>query len=505
MSFAKVLTNYLEAMYPALWVETHEDQRCCIDIQRTATEMGMRVYRWRMTTGWSVLSGSGEQAQSDVYGAREALESVIRMPEDSVFIFINFHFFLDMPDVLQTIKDLIPLVKTTGRHLIFVSPRANLPPEIEKEIVLIEYALPTREELACVLRDVASSPELPITVDEKAEEKLVEAALGMTVQEAENAFSLAVVRHRALNKDAVETVMQEKVNIVRKSKLLEFYPAEEGGFDAVGGLQNLKEWLAVRRCAFSGEARRLGIAAPKGILLAGVPGTGKTLTARAVAKAWGWPLLRFDVGRVYGSLVGESESRMRQVLRLAETVAPVVMLIDEAEKGLAGFQSSGSTDSGVTARVMGDLLTWMNDKTAPVFVVATVNRIEMLPPELLRKGRFNEIFFVDLPDEEERREIFSIHLRKRNIDCWDDTLVTATKDFSGAEIREVVEEAQLMAFAEGRRVTVGDLSKAIGATVPLASTMREEINRLREWAKNRARLANLRREERLQGTRRLRA
>lgn len=492
MAFVDDLIYYFRAGYPAVWVETFEEDRCAVDIFKAAGQLGMGCLKWRMTRGWTSMSPHGEGGTVEqVYIATEALNSVANMAENTVYVFLNFHFFLDAPDVIQTLKDLIPVAKATSRHLVFISARVNLPPELEKDIVVLDYPLPDKEDLGLVLREVAGVAGVEI----EAGEKLVEAALGLTVQEAENAFSLAVVKHKSLSVEAVETVMNEKVAAVRKSKLLEFYPAEEGGLSAIGGLEELKKWLSVRQKAFGEKARAAGIDPPKGVLLAGVPGTGKTLTAKAVAKAWGWPLLRFDVGRVFGSLVGESEARMRQALRLAEAVAPVVLVIDEMEKGIAGLGSSGMTDSGVTARVVGELLTWMNDKTAPVFVVATVNRVEALPPELLRKGRFDEVFFVDLPDEEERREIFRIHLTKRNIDVWNEEFIAASRGFSGAEIERAVQEAKLVAFAEERQVTAADILKELTNTTPLSTTMREEVERLRQWAKDRARPASRRKEE----------
>ncbi|OYT75045.1 MAG: ATPase, partial [Armatimonadetes bacterium JP3_11] len=260
-----------------------------------------------------------------------------------------------------------------------------------------------------------------------------------------------------------------------------------------GGLDLLKEWLRKRRASLSREAREFGLPAPKGVLLLGVQGTGKSLSAKAIANLWGLPMLRLDVGRVFGSLVGASEANMRAAIRTAEAVAPCILWIDELEKGFAGVQGSGVSDSGTTARVFATFLTWMQDKRAPVFVVATANDVSQLPPELLRKGRFDEIFFIDLPTLPEREQIFAIHLRKRKRDPaqYDlKTLARATEGFSGAEIEQVVIAGLFTAFDAGRELTTEDMLDEVRHTVPLSVMMREEIEELRTWAQLRTRPAS---------------
>jgi SpoVK/Ycf46/Vps4 family AAA+-type ATPase len=281
---------------------------------------------------------------------------------------------------------------------------------------------------------------------------------------------------------------------VRKSGVLEYYDASETMQD-VGGLDLLKDWLRKRRAAFSQEARAFGLPAPKGVLLLGVQGTGKSLSAKAIANLWNLPMLRLDVGRVFGSLVGASEANMRAAIRTAEAVAPCILWIDELEKGFAGVQGSGVSDSGTTARVFATFLTWMQDKRAPVFVVATANDVSQLPPELLRKGRFDEIFFIDLPTAAEREQIFAIHLRKRGRDPqhYDlKRLAAATEGFSGAEIEQVVVAGLFTAFDAGRELTTDDMLEEVRHTVPLAVMMREEIEELRTWAQLRTRPASSR-------------
>jgi SpoVK/Ycf46/Vps4 family AAA+-type ATPase len=292
--------------------------------------------------------------------------------------------------------------------------------------------------------------------------------------------------------DLAPEVLAEKQQIIRKSGLLEYYTTEES-FATVGGLDSLKEWLRKRALAFCPEARAFGLPAPKGILLLGVQGCGKSLCAKAVSTLWQMPLLRFDVGRMFGSYVGSSEENIRRAISLAESVAPAVLWVDEIDKAFAGSQAAAVSDSGTAARVFGTFLTWLSEKTAPVFVVATANAISHLPPELLRKGRLDEIFYVDLPSVEERRDVFAIHLRKRRRapDSFDlESLLAASQEFSGAEIEEAVISALYDAFAEGEDLATDHVLAALRQTVPLAHTMSEQINELREWAKGRARQAS---------------
>jgi SpoVK/Ycf46/Vps4 family AAA+-type ATPase len=290
----------------------------------------------------------------------------------------------------------------------------------------------------------------------------------------------------------IDVVLAEKEQIVRKSGILEFYPTDES-LTNVGGLDLLKNWLRKRRTAFSDRARDYGLPQPKGALLIGVQGCGKSLTAKAVASLWSLPLLRLDVGRIFSGIVGSSEERMRRAIQTAESIAPAMLWLDEVEKGFAGTQSSSFSDAGTTSRVFGTFVTWLQEKEAPVFVIATANDIKILPPELLRKGRFDEIFFVDLPAHAERQEIFRIHVAKRGLkaeqfDCA--ALADVTAGFSGAEIEQVIIAAMYDSFDQQRPLRQDDVMKAIHETFPLSSTMREQIDEGREWARARARPAS---------------
>ncbi len=307
--------------------------------------------------------------------------------------------------------------------------------------------------------------------------------------EAENVFAKSLVERRKFD---VDVVLSEKEQIIRKSAILEYYRASEA-FADVGGLDLLKDWMDKRTVAFTEKARDYGLPAPKGILILGVQGCGKSLSAKSIASLWRLPLLRMDVGKIFGGIVGQSEENIRKAIRVAESTAPNIVWIDELEKGFSGTQSSGISDGGTTARVFGTFLAWLQDKTAPCFVVATANDVSALPPELLRKGRFDEIFFVDLPGEPERAEIFTIHLQKRRRDPAQfdlNALAAATAGYSGAEIEQAVISAMYDAFNLGRDITTEDILKVAGQSVPLSMTMKEKIDMLRYWAGTRARPAS---------------
>jgi len=373
----------------------------------------------------------------------------------------------------------------------------EIPMELDKEMTVLNYPLPERQELGKLLDkiigDVKQFKQVHIELDNGGRERLLQAALGLTLGEAENVFAKIIVKGERLSGDDVNEVLAEKQQIIRKSGLLEYYSTNES-FANVGGMAILKDWLNKRAAAFTDEARAFGLPAPKGILMLGVQGCGKSLCAKAVSNHWQLPLLRFDMGRMFGSLVGSSEENVRRAISVAESVAPAILWVDEIDKAFAGSQGSGATDGGTTARVFGTFLTWLSEKSAPVFVVATANDISQLPPELLRKGRLDEIFFVDLPSEEERTEIFRIHLAKRGRppEQFDlAALVGPSKDFSGAEIEEAINSALYDAFYSQQPLTTPHILEALGQTVPLARTMDEQINRLRSWAEGRARNASV--------------
>jgi SpoVK/Ycf46/Vps4 family AAA+-type ATPase len=365
---------------------------------------------------------------------------------------------------------------------------------LEKEITVLTFPLPSREDLGALLDGIIAEiqPQVAIDMDQGGRQRLLQAALGLTLGEAENVFAKIIVKNQKLTGDDVNDVFAEKQQIIRKNGLLEYCTTAET-FSNIGGLAVLKDWLDKRAAAFTDEARAFGLPAPKGILLLGVQGCGKSLCAKAVSTQWRLPLLRFDMGRMFGSLIGSSEENVRRAIGVAESVAPAILWVDEIDKAFAGAQGSAMSDGGTTARVFGTFLTWLSEKAAPVFVVATGNDISQLPPELLRKGRLDEIFFVDLPGEEERQEIFRIHLAKRGRDPLAFDLAAcavASRECSGAEIEEAVISALYDAFYAREQLNSRHILATLAQTVPLARTMDEQIDRLRRWAEGRARNAS---------------
>ena len=502
MNFQTELETLIRARYPILYIISSEEMRVQNLVEEIAKKRQKKAFEWSYSTG-IVPAGTSIQSQKHRNAATKdplaALDQVIEQVEPAIFIFKDFHPFLTKNNfaVVRKLKEIALHLKNSFKTIVLVSPVMEIPTELEKEMTVLNYPLPSREDLSVLLdkiiADVKQFKQVVIDLDDAGRERLLQAALGLTLGEAENVFAKIIVKDERLSGDDVNEVFAEKQQIIRKSGLLEYYATSEG-FASIGGLAVLKEWLGKRALAFSNEARAFGLPAPKGILMLGVQGCGKSLCAKAVSTQWQLPLLRFDMGRMFGSLVGSSEENVRRAIAVAESVAPAILWVDEIDKAFAGSQGSGATDGGTTARVFGTFLTWLSEKSAPVFVVATANDISQLPPELLRKGRLDEIFFVDLPSRDERMEVFRIHINKRGRDAagFDlAALADASRDFSGAEIEEAINSALYDAFYAQAEITTEHVLTALGQTVPLAKTMDEQINRLRTWAEGRARNASV--------------
>jgi hypothetical protein len=502
MNIRNEIETLIRARYPILYIITNEEMRVQNLVVEIAAKRQKKAFEWTYSNG-IVPAGASIQSQKGRNGATKdplaALDQVIEQVEPAIFIFKDFHPFLTRNNfaIIRKLKDIALHLKNSFKTIVLISPVMEIPAELDKEITVLNFPQPEKEDLAALLdrivTEVKDIKQVQVDLDSEGRERLLQAALGLTLGEAENVFAKIIVKGQRLGSEHVNEVFAEKQQIIRKSGLLEYYAAEED-FTSVGGLSVLKDWLTKRSVAFTDEARAFGLPAPKGILLLGVQGCGKSLCAKAVSRLWQLPLLRFDMGRMFGSLVGSSEENVRRAIAVAESVAPAVLWVDEIDKALVGSQSSGATDGGTTARVFGTFLTWLSEKTAPVFVVATANDVSQLPPELLRKGRLDEIFYVDLPLPEEREEIFRIHLGKRGRDPrnFDLTaLVQGSKDFSGAEIEEAIISALYDAFYEKQELTTAHALAALFQTVPLAKTMAEKISAQRHWAAGRARNASV--------------
>ena len=492
----KEIDILIRARYPLIYLVSWEETRILERLKEMAEARRKRLFLWSITRGIFLLEDDPSKVDESTRDPLNALSFVEKTTDPALFVFLDFHSFLNDQTVIRKLRDLVNNLKSTYETLIIISPVLTVPIELEKEFVVIDYDLPAFEEmkelLEGIIEVVKSSQDVVIDVSEETKERLVKASLGLTRAEAENAFARVIVLNKRLDKDDIDRVLEEKKQAIRKSKLLEYFEARED-FGNVGGLDNLKDWLTKRGVAFTQKATEFGLPQPKGILLLGVQGCGKSLTAKAVANLWKLPLLRLDIGAVFSGIVGSSEENMRRAIKAAETLAPIILWIDEIEKGLSGVQSSTFSDAGTSARVFSTFLTWLQEKTTPVFVIATANNIQLLPPELLRKGRFDEIFFVDLPQTEERKEIFNIHIKKRKRDPSKfDTQALAMESpgYSGAEIEQAVISALYDAFLANRDINTEDILKNIKLSIPLSITMKESIDQIRDWAHDRARCAS---------------
>lgn len=494
MAASREIEVLIRAKYPILYIVTWEERRVAEAVGKICTNINRTLHTWSITQGMrpAVNRVAGPSRPTSLPGELEALALIHEAPESTVFLLKDYHPYLKDYRAIRLLRDLAHQLREKRQTVILTGPILQLPTDLEKDVTLVDFGLPTQgeigETLDKVLAAVKDNPNIDTTLEPLARELLIKSAQGLTQDEIESVFARSLVERKRFD---LSVVMEEKQQIIRKSGILEYYPPQAALRD-VGGMELLKEWLDRRTKSFTDKAREFGIPSPKGVLLLGVQGCGKSLTAKAIAAQWNLPLLRLDVGRIFGSLVGQSEENIRKAIAVAESVAPCILWADELEKGFAGVSGS-SGDSGTTQRVFGTFLTWMSEKTAPVFIVATANDVSALPPEMLRKGRFDEIFFVDLPDEKEREQIFSIHLakRKRDVSKFNlKNLAKASDGFSGAEIEQVVIGGLYVAFDADRELAQKDLIAEAKTLVPLSVMMAEEIEELRTWAKMRTRPAS---------------
>lgn len=487
------LSILVQARYPLIYLLTPEEERAeqaIAKIARAKTQH-QRLFVWTVTQGMVEYGQPRQQTQHNTISPQAAIQWAIQQREPAIFIFKDLHDFISSAEVKRWLRDAIAAFKGTEKIVVLMSPVQEVPIELEKEVVVLDFPLPDMQALNQVLSKQIEKVRSP-RISTDVREKLLKAALGLTRDEAEKVYRKASVKAGRLTEEEVEIILSEKKQLIRRNGILE-YIEEDETIDAIGGLEELKRWLKQRSNAFTERAREYGLPQPKGMLILGVPGCGKSLIAKTTSRLWGLPLLRLDMGRVYdGSMVGRSEANLRNALKTAESISPAILFIDELDKSFAGGTGSADSDGGTSSRIFGSFLTWMQEKTSPVFVMATANRIERLPGEFLRKGRFDEIFFVDLPTPEERQEIFRIHLSKRRpeIERFDlDQLAKMSDGFSGAEIEQAIVAAMYEAFAQDREFTQLDIIAALKATLPLSRTMTEQVTALRDWARQRARPA----------------
>lgn len=484
---ARELSSYLASGYSLIQLVSWEEDRALSVVKEAAQSLSRPVSQWSLSLGFGDHRGPGPADPS------EALARIAATPDPRVFALLDFHASLKDPVVVRRLRELGQSLESRYQGIVMASPISLVPMELEKEILILDLMVPGPQELAKILEECleAVSHQGPLREDQNLRTAVIRAAQGLTGREARRMLKRLLLAHPNFSRDQVPQVLEEKRQALRRSDLLEFYEIRQS-LEDVGGLDLLKQWLGNRAEAFGEKARSYGLPEPKGLLLLGVQGNGKSLSAKAVAGLWGIPLIRLDLSVIMD--METEHDQLRRSLKVVEGLAPCVLWVDEIEKGFSVHRVSGQGEMGRMARAFATFLTWLQEKKSPVYVIATANSISELPPELVRKGRFDDIFFVDLPRALEREEIFRIHLVKRNRkpEAFDlKELAKFSEGFSGSEIEQAVISAMYQAFTEGREVETKDMVRALQETVPLSQTMEEKIKELRDWAKTRARPASL--------------
>ena len=491
-ALVKRLDLMIRARYSLLYIVGAEEEPIEAVIAQVALQVtpARRVLRWDLVRGWED-NGSGK---GSVMAALDRIGKTA-VEEYTIFVLRDLHPVLKYPyteknaPVVRELRNLTRELKRSKKTIILTSVALELPEELKEEVTVIDFPLPNVQEIDSLISHVVEKPQ-QLQVSGLAREQLVKACQGLSRARIGRVLAKALAAKQQINESDIDGVLEEKQQAIRQTGILEFFNSRES-LKSVGGLENLKQWVKMRQDAFTEEARRYGIPNPKGVLLVGIQGTGKSLSAKTIACEWRLPLLRLDTGRLFGGIVGESESRVRQMIQLAEAIAPCVLWIDEIDKAFGNIISGGDGDSGTSRRVFGSLITWMQEKTSPVFIVATANNVRILPAELLRKGRFDEILFLNLPSESERQDIFKVHLQRlrptrlREFDLG--VLAKCAENFSGAEIEQVVIDGLYRAFGtfvngQRRDLMTEDILRSIEDTVPLAAIARSQIEDLKRWA-----------------------
>lgn len=485
----KELTLLINSEYPIIYLETWEEARAEEILRCVAHDLNISLYEWAVTTGMGLAGGA------PIYNTSEpgqALVTIHNISADALFLLKDFHKYLDQDTVVRKLRDLTGEFARARRAIVITSPVVKIPIELEKDVVRYTLGLPSNLELgdlvAHTLRDLIAKHRIVNRLAPDQAPEVVRSLGGLTLEEARRIFSQAVLEDGRCDMGTIDHIREAKSQFIKDQGVLEFLKVESG-LEGVAGLANLKAWLAKRRGALTAEGERFGLEPPRGILIMGMPGCGKSLCAKAVAREWSMQLLRFDTSSLFEKYIGESEKNLRKSLQVAEAVAPAVLWIDEIEKMFPRASLTSDADGGLSMRIFGSFLNWLQEKKTPVFVAATSNDISSLPPEFLRKGRFDEIFFVDLPDAAERQCIFGIHLQRRKQDSRQFNLAklaAASEGFTGAEIEQAVTSALYSAFAQKTPLSTETVLNELKSTYPLSVTMKEKLEALRAWALERA-------------------
>lgn len=490
MKFNDELALFLKARYPIIYINTIEEDRVEYVIRKNVkTNLNRSIYSWDFVDGYTNNPNNEGFAKRNPLQALELVER-LNAETPALFLLKDFNRFLTDLSISRKLRNISRILKLQPKTIIIIGSDLNVPKELQDLITVVEFQLPSKDEISQELSRLINS--LNIKIDSQLFENLASACQGLSLERIRRVLSKIIATYKTIDDNSIVVLLSEKKQIIRQTEILEYYSVNEK-ITNLGGLDNLKDWLKKRKTAFGIQASNYGLPTPRGLLLIGIQGTGKSLTAKAIANEWKLPLLKLDVGKLFGGIVGESESRLRQMINVSETISPCILWIDEIDKAFTNTESKG--DSGTSNRVLATFISWLSEKTKPVFVIATANNIDLLPLEIIRKGRFDEIFFLDLPKQEEREEIFKIHLQEFRPNTWESfeysKLAQDSDSFSGAEIRQSIIEGMYHAFYEKREFTTDDICLALSELIPLALLESDQMKRLQNWASSgRIRLAS---------------
>ena len=481
MKFNDELALFLKARYPIIYINTIEEDRVEYVIRKNIkTNLNRSIYSWDFVDGYTNNPNNEGFAKRNPLQALELVER-LNAETPALFLLKDFNRFLTDLSISRKLRNISRILKLQPKTIIIIGSDLTIPKELQDLITVVQFQLPLEEEISQELNRLINS--LNIKVDSQLFESLTRACQGLSLERIRRVLSKIIATYKTIDNDSIKVLLSEKKQIISQTEILEYSSVNEQ-IANLGGLENLKDWLKKRKTAFGLQALNYGLPTPRGLLLIGIQGTGKSLTAKAIANDWQLPLLKLDVGKLFGGIVGESESRLRQMINVAETISPCILWIDEIDKAFSNNDNRG--DSGTSNRVLATFISWLSEKTKPVFVIATANNIDLLPIEIIRKGRFDEIFFLDLPEKEEREEIFKIHLQTFRPNSWQSfdyrQLAQASESFSGAEIRQSIIEGMYHAFYEKREFTTEDICMALKELIPLAHLESDQMIRLQQWA-----------------------
>ena len=490
MKFNDELTLLLKARYPVLLINTIEEDRVEYVIRKHVKEnLNRSIYSWDFVEGYTNNPNNEGFAKRNPLQALELIER-LTAETPAIFLLKDFNRFLTDVSISRKLKNIARILKLQPKTIIIIGSDFTIPKELQDLITIIQFQLPNQTEIIQELTRLITS--LNIRMNEELFENLIQTCQGLSLERIRRVLSKIIATHKTIDKNSISILLSEKKQIISQTEILEYWSTTDK-IGNIGGVELLKDWLKKRKTSFGIQAANYGLPTPRGLLLVGIQGTGKSLTAKAIANEWQLPLLKLDVGKLFGGIVGESESRLRQMIEVSETLAPCILWIDEMDKAFSNTENTG--DSGTSNRVLGTFISWLSEKTKPVFVVATANNIELLPLEIIRKGRFDEIFFLDLPKTKERKEIFKIHIKEFRPNSWNlfnyEKLAMLSERFSGAEIKQSIIEGMYQAFYEEREFTTEDICLAINELIPLSEFESNQMGKLQNWADSgRIRLAS---------------